>query len=68
MKVLCKRSEAGDVNNDNNIDILDINCILNSMLSFSNYMRYGNRADVNDDEKVDIADINDIVNIIFRTD
>ncbi len=68
MKELCKRSEAGDVNNDNNIDILDINCILNSMLSFSNHMRYGNRADVNDDEKVDIADINDIVNIIFRTD
>ena len=52
----------GDVNNDGEVNIADVNAVINIILSDG-----GNSlADVNDDGEVNIADINAIINIILN--
>lgn len=54
----------GDVNVDQNIDIVDVNAVVNAMLS-EGYLGNAN-ADVNGDKTVDITDINQIFNILLN--
>ncbi|MBR5725892.1 MAG: leucine-rich repeat protein [Muribaculaceae bacterium] len=51
----------GDVNEDGEVNIADINAVIDQILGSGNYPR----ADVNEDGEVNIADINAVINIIL---
>jgi len=53
----------GDVNDDGEVNIADVNCIISAVLSGQDI--YGGRADVNGDHEVNIADINAVIDIIL---
>ena len=53
----------GDVNNDGEVNIADVNCVIGVILGGAD--TYEGRADVNGDGEVNIADINAIINIIL---
>ncbi len=55
-------SLKGDVNHDNQVDILDIQALVNHILGTQNY---GSSADVNSDGSVNILDVQALVNIIL---
>lgn len=55
----------GDVNNDENVDIEDVNIIINVILHLDQASNYGHRCYVTDDETVDIDDVNAVINIIL---
>ena len=55
----------GDVNQDNNTDILDIVIVLNFVLGNIDYINY-NYADFNSDGEIDITDIILLVNEIIE--
>lgn len=54
----------GDVNDDGEVDIADVNCVANSVLRGSNPIFEG-RDDTNHDGTIDIADINYVLNIVL---
>lgn len=51
----------GDLNDDGQVDISDINIVINVMLGKSDVP-----ADVNGDGVVDISDVNKVINIMLR--
>ena len=53
----------GDVNDDDEVNIADVNAIISIILGGEDI--YGGRADVNDDGEVNIADVNAVINIIL---
>ncbi len=53
----------GDVNGDGEVDVSDINCVVNVMMTGNRI--YDGRDDTNGDGDVDVADINYIVNILL---
>lgn len=53
----------GDVNNDGEINIADINAVIDQILS----AHFTNSGDVNNDGEVNIADINTIIDIILSS-
>ncbi|MBQ0068676.1 MAG: leucine-rich repeat protein [Bacteroidales bacterium] len=53
----------GDINNDGQIDVADINACINIILGLQSYEE---AADVNGDGAVDVADMNAIINIILQ--
>ena len=55
-------TQMGDINNDNNIDILDIVIIIYMILSV---VPYNPLADINVDQSIDVLDIVLFVNIIL---
>ena len=55
--------KKGDVNNDGEVNIADVNCLIDIILGGPNV--YGARADVNDDTEVNIADVNAVIAIIL---
>jgi alpha-amylase len=55
--------KKGDVNNDGEVNIADVNCLIGIILGDPNV--YGTRADVNDDTEVNIADVNAVIAIIL---
>lgn len=55
----------GDVNNDNEVNIADINAIINVILGKTTHEEFITRADVNGDGEVNIADINVVIGIIL---
>ena len=59
------KSIKGDVNDDEIVDIVDVNCALNVILGTIEGETFDGRADVNGDGAVDITDVNEIINIIL---
>ena len=57
------RGKVGDVNNDGEVNITDVNCIIGVILGKPD--TYGGRADVNHDDEVNITDVNAVINIIL---
>ena len=55
---------VGDVNNDGEVNIADVNCIIVVIQGGADI--YEGRADVNGDGEVNIADVNAIINIILN--
>jgi len=53
----------GDLNGDNNIDILDVVSIVNIIIENNNYNQ---QADINNDGNIDVLDVVQIVNIILN--
>jgi len=53
----------GDLNGDNNIDILDIISVVNIIIE---NIDYNSQADLNNDENIDILDVVQLVNIILN--
>jgi surface protein len=53
----------GDVNNDGEVNIADVNCIINVILGGQDI--YEGRADVNGDGEVNIADINATISLLL---
>ena len=53
----------GDLNGDNNIDILDVVSIVNIIIENNNYNQH---ADLNNDGNIDVLDVVQIVNIILN--
>lgn len=56
-------SIKGDVNNDGEVNIADVNAIIDVILGGSGYNTSG---DVNVDGEINIADVNAIIDIILR--
>lgn len=54
--------KAGDVNQDNHVDVVDVSYLVNIILSVS---KTTSTADVNGDELVNVTDISKLVNIIL---
>ena len=52
----------GDVNNDDNVDIADVNAVIDMMLGKANKV---DAADVTGDGVVDIADVNAIIDLML---
>ena len=52
----------GDVNGDGEVNIIDVNLVIDSILSGN----YRSECDVNDDKEVNIVDIDDIIKCIFK--
>lgn len=55
----------GDVNDDGEVDVADINILISIMLGEDSADNYGGRADVTGDGGVDVDDINSVINIIL---
>ena len=55
----------GDINEDGNVDIDDLNMVVNVILETSQDVGYRARADVNGDGTVDIDDVNAVVNAVL---
>ena len=53
----------GDVNNDGEVNIADVNAVIDFILSSAGD---ASAADVNDDGEVNIADINSLIDIILN--
>ena len=56
----------GDVNDDGNVDIDDVNAIINIILQLTNPSAYDSVADVNASGQVDIDDVNELINILLK--
>lgn len=56
----------GDVNDDHQVDVEDINAVVNIVLGYRTTSDYNGVADVNGDNIVDVEDVNEIVNIILN--
>lgn len=67
----CLRGKAsqkalkGDVNLDGLVDVADVNCVINVILSLDPADKYQGRADVNGSGIIDIDDLNTILNIVL---
>ena len=59
------KTEAGDVNGDGIVDIVDVNTIINIMLSGDSASGENVRPDVNGDGRVDVVDINAVINMML---
>ena len=57
----------GDVNNDGEVNIADVNAIIGIILGISTDDDIIYRADVNGDTEINIADVNEIIRIILGT-
>ncbi len=57
-------SLIGDVNLDSVVDIIDVNCVVNVMMTSEDAGIFGNRDDVNGDGVVDIVDVNILIGLI----
>lgn len=60
-----QQGTPGDVNADGLIDVVDINCVLGTMMGQTAPDAYNHRDDVNGDGKVDIVDINALLILIM---
>ncbi len=63
-KIIISRNGSGikgDVNNDGEVNIADVNAVIDMILSSGSYPS----ADVNSDGEVNIADVNEIIDIIL---
>ena len=58
-------AKKGDLNNDGQVDITDMNILINLILGEDNIENYGDRAYITDDDIVDIADLNAMIDIIL---
>ena len=56
----------GDVNEDNEVNIADVNLTIDVILSGTNDPLIKQRADVNKDGEVNIADINQLIDLILK--
>ena len=56
----------GDVNNDGEINISDINILIDIILGGNADELTLKRADVNDDDEINISDVNSIIDIILN--
>jgi hypothetical protein len=56
----------GDVNNDGEVNVADVNCLINVILGYEDASIYHGRAYVNDDYEVNIADVNKVIEIILK--
>ncbi len=54
---------TGDVNDDREVNIADVNCLIDIILGHENI--YGDRADVNGDGEINIADVNLVIDLIL---
>lgn len=54
----------GDVNDDGEVDIADVNCVVNSVLK-GNQGLWNGREDVNGDGNIDVTDINALINVLL---
>lgn len=57
--------KRGDVNNDGEVNIVDVNVVINIILGRTVDDQTLQRADVNKDGEINIIDVNDIINIIL---
>ena len=56
----------GDINNDRQIDVADMNILINIILGNDSAENYGSRAlIIDDDTVVDVADLNELLNIML---
>ena len=53
---------VGDINDDGQVDVSDINAIINMMLGKATQT---NAADINGDGNVDVSDVNAVINIML---
>lgn len=56
----------GDVNNDGEISVADVNAIINVILDGTDNAELMARADVNKDGEVTVADVNQVVDVILK--
>lgn len=63
LNVIAQQTIYGDVNNDLEVNIADINAIINVILNGTGFTEV---ADVNNDCEINIADINTVINIILN--
>lgn len=56
---------TGDLNEDGNVDVDDMNILINIILNIDDADNYEGRADLTGDNDVDIDDVNAIINIIL---
>lgn len=56
----------GDIDNDENIDVSDINILINIILSNCESGVYERRAYITDDYEIDVTDVNTLINIILN--
>lgn len=54
---------TGDVNDDREVNVSDVNCLIDIILGHENI--YGIRADVNGDGEINIADVNLVIDLIL---
>ena len=67
LESMCFSNEGslqGDVNNDGEVNIADVNAVIEVILSGED--SYAGRADVNGDGEVNIADVNSIIDMILN--
>ena len=57
---------VGDVNNDGQVTIADINLVVDIILMGTNDLETKKRADVNGDGEITIADVTYIINLILK--
>ena len=55
----------GDVNNDGEVDVNDVNILINIVLGNDEAGKYGDRANVDGSGDVDVADVNTLINLIL---
>ena len=56
----------GDVNGDENVSIMDVNALINYLLSGDPTDLYLVNADVYEDGKVSIADVTSLINLLLN--
>lgn len=59
---LAARTAHGDVNNDGEVNLADVNEVINSILSST----LNQNADINGDGEITVADANEVINIILN--
>ena len=59
---------AGDVNDDNHVDVDDLNIVINVILDINQEPATVALCDVNGDSHVDVDDLNLLINVILGTD
>ncbi len=55
----------GDVDNNGEVDVTDVNILLNIILGLDDAANYNGRADVTGEGDVDVADVNAVINLIL---
>ena len=57
----------GDINNDGEVNISDVNCIINVILNGWESQLEKKRSDMNGDNEINISDVNVLINIILTS-
>lgn len=56
---------SGDINDDGNIDVSDVNILINIMLGKADTTDYTGNADIDGNGIIDITDVNALINIML---